>query len=159
VTGRADGPRRVAFVIPHPYVDALACFREPIRMLADEGWAIDLYTGSSPVHPAPFFGRENVRLVPVVMSRRGAIDLVGRLVSRRPRYRFIVTVPQWGLHYSAIASRLAGIPMCCISDELMAEREATTAGEREWKRRATRPSALSLDDRTQPGAAVHPRGE
>jgi hypothetical protein len=72
------------------------------------------------------------------MSRRGAIDLVGRLVSRRPRYRFIVTVPQWGLHYSAIASRLAGIPMCCISDELMAEREATTAEEREWKKRERR---------------------
>jgi len=138
VTGRPDGPRRVAFVIPHPYVDALACFREPIRLLADEGWAIDLYTGSSPVHPAPFFGKENVRLVPVVMSRRGAIDLVGRLVSRRPRYRFIVTVPQWGLHYSAIASRLAGIPMCCISDELMAEREATTSEEREWKKRERR---------------------
>ncbi len=130
--------RAVAFVIPHPYVDALACFREPIRFLADEGWAVDLYTGFSPLHPAPFFGRESVRLVPVVMSRFGAIELVKRLVCRRPRYRFIVTVPQWGLHYSAIASRLAGIPMCCISDELMTEEEATTAEERAWKERERR---------------------
>ena len=56
--------RAVAFVIPHPYVDALACFREPIRLLADEGWEIDLYTSFSPVHPAPFFGRENVSARP-----------------------------------------------------------------------------------------------
>ena len=25
----SNGSRTVAFVIPHPYVDALACFREP----------------------------------------------------------------------------------------------------------------------------------
>src|SRR5262245_20291094 len=45
MVGLPDGSRGVAFVIPHPYVDALACFREPIRLLADEGWEIDLYTG------------------------------------------------------------------------------------------------------------------
>ena len=138
VTGRTDDPRRLAFVIPHPYVDALACFREPIRLLADEGWAIDLYTGFSPVHPAPFFGRESVRLVPVVMSRLGAIDLVRRLVFHRPKYRFIVTVPQWGLHYGAIASRLSGIPMGCISDELRTALEATTPEQRKWKARERR---------------------
>lgn len=130
--------RHVAFVIPHPYVDALACFREPIRLLAEEGWAVDLYTGVSPVHPAPFFGRENVRLIPVVMSRSGAVDLVRRLVCHRPKYLWLVTVPQWGLHYSAVASRLSGIPMGCISDELKAESEATTAEQRRWKGRERR---------------------
>ena len=88
VTGAADGERRAAFVIPHPYVDALACFREPIRLLAEEGWEVDLYTAFSPFHPAPFFGRENVRLIPVVISRSGAVDLVRRLVCHRPKYRW-----------------------------------------------------------------------
>jgi hypothetical protein len=130
--------KAVAFVIPHPYVDALACFREPIRVLADEGWQVDLYTALSPIHPAPFFGRENVRLIPVVMSRSGAVDLVTRLVVRRPRYRAIVTVPQWGLHYGAVASRLTGIPLGCISDELKTDAEAQTDDQRVWKERERR---------------------
>jgi len=138
VTGATGGGRRVAFVIPHPYVDALACFREPIRMLADQGWVVDLYTGFSPMHPPPFFGRENVRLIPVVMSRSGAVALIRRLVCRRPRYRWLVTVPQWGLHYGAVASRVAGIPMGCISDELKTESEAVTGEQREWKQRERR---------------------
>ena len=138
VTGVADGERRAAFVIPHPYVDALACFREPIRLLAEEGWAVDLYTAFSPFHPAPFFGRANVRLIPVVISRTGAVDLVRRLVCHRPKYRWLVTVPQWGLHYGAMASRLSGIPMGCISDELKTELEATTTEQRDWKERERR---------------------
>jgi hypothetical protein len=138
MTALATAPRRVAFVIPHPYVDALACFREPIRLLAEEGWDVDLYTGFSTIHPAPFFGRDNVRLIPVVMSRGGAIDLVRRLVCRRPKYRVIVTIPQWGLYYCAVASRLSGVPMGCISDELTAESEATTSEQRVWKERERR---------------------
>lgn len=138
VTGVADGERCAAFLIPHPYVDALACFREPIRLLAEEGWAVDLYTAVSPLHPAPFFGRANVRLIPVVMSRAGAVDLVRRLVCHRPKYRWLVTVPQWGLHYGAMASRLSGIPMGCISDELKTESEAKTPEQLDWKRRERR---------------------
>jgi hypothetical protein len=133
-----DPPRAVAFLIPHPYVDALACFREPIRALADAGWDVDLYTSLSPVHPTPFFGRENVRIIPIVMSRVGAIALITRLVGRRPKYRWLVTVPQWGLHYGAVASRVAGIPMGCISDELKTESEALTSGQRDWKERERR---------------------
>jgi hypothetical protein len=128
----------VAFVIPHPYVDALACFREPIKYLADRGWTVDLYTTLSPAHPAPCFGRDHVRLARLEISRRGAIDLVARLALHRPKYRFIVTVPQWGLHYSSLAARMAGIPMGCISDELKAEAEATTAGQKRWKDRERR---------------------
>jgi hypothetical protein len=90
------------------------------------------------VHPAPFFGRENVRLIPMTVTRAGAIELVARLATRRPKYRWLVTVPQWGLHYSAVASRLAGIPMGCISDELRAGAEAATAEERAWKTRERR---------------------
>lgn len=107
-------------------------------MLAEEGWEVDLYTGLSPIHPAPFFGRENVRLIPVVVSRTGAIDLVRRLVCRRPKYRWLVTVPQWGLHYAAIAASLARVPLVCISDELTPESEAASAEQHNWKRRERR---------------------
>jgi hypothetical protein len=131
----------VAFVIPHPYVDALACFREPIGYLADAGWHVDLFTTLSPMHPAPFFGRESVRLVPLEMSRGGALTLVKQLVTRRPKYRAIVTVPQWGLHYCAIAARLGGIVLGCISDELRIEGEARSDAERRWKERERRAHA------------------
>jgi hypothetical protein len=130
--------RSAAFVIPHPYVDALACFREPIKQLADEGWRIDLYTTLSPVHPVPFFGRDSVRVIPLEMSRLGAIDLVRRLATARPRYRYIVTVPQWGLHYCGIAARLGAIPMACISDELRSDAEASTPQQKRWKARERR---------------------
>lgn len=130
--------RGVAFVVPHPYVDALACFREPIAYLADAGWTVDLFTTLSPMHPTPFFGRENVRVVPTEMSRRGALSLVAQLVTRRPAYRAIVSVPQWGLHYGAKAARAAGIPLGCISDEIRTEAEAATDEQRRWKERERR---------------------
>jgi hypothetical protein len=128
----------VAFVIPHPYVDALACFREPIKYLAAEGWCVDLYTPRSAAHPAPQFDRPNVRLLPLDVSRRGVVSLVSRLVMHSPRYRSVVTVPQWGLHYSAVAARIAGLPLGCISDELKAAAEATTAQQQRWKVRERR---------------------
>lgn len=134
----AASARSAAFVIPHPYVDALACFREPIRYLACAGWQIDLYTALSPMHPVPFFGHEGIRIVPLSITRAGAIDLVRRLILRRPKYDYLVTVPQWGLHYSAVASRLSGVPMGCISDELKAAAEAKTDLERLWKSRERR---------------------
>jgi hypothetical protein len=130
--------RSAAFVIPHPYVDALACFREPILYLADEGWTVDLFTTLSPLHPSPFFGREHVRVIPLAVSPAGALGLLGRLTCRRPRYDVLVTVPQWGLHYGAMAARAAGIPMGCISDEIFAASEAATAGQRHWKARERR---------------------
>jgi hypothetical protein len=83
----------VAFVIPHPYVDALACFRQPIAALADGGWHVDLYTRLSPLHPLPFFGRPNVHVKPFEMTRAGAVGLVSALAMRRPKYRWLVTVP------------------------------------------------------------------
>jgi hypothetical protein len=128
----------IAFVIPHPYVDALACFREPIRRLADEGWRVDLYTALSPAHPAPFFGRDEIRLVPIETTRAGVIALVAALVRRRPKYRWIVTVPQWGLHYAGLAGRLAGIAVGCISDELKAQSEARTPMQKRWAARERR---------------------
>jgi hypothetical protein len=133
-----SGPGALAFVIPHPYVDALACFREPIRYLAEHGWHVDLYTSLSPAHPAPFFGSDRIHLVPIEMTRAGAVALIARLTLRRPKYRWIITVPQWGLHYAGTAARLAGIPMGCISDELKAETEATSDEKRRWKARERR---------------------
>ena len=110
--------RAAAFVISHPYVDALACFREPILRLAEEGWDVDLYTSLSSLHPPPAFGVENVTLVPLTMSKAGAAGLIARLAARRPRYDWLFTVPQWSLHYASVAASLAGIPMVCLSDEL-----------------------------------------
>ena len=130
--------RHAAFVIPHPYVDALACFREPIKRLAKEGWEVDLYTTLSPVHPPPAFNRQNVRLRPIEMTRSGALRLVAQLVSRRPKYDWLFTVPQWSMHYGGIASSLAKIPMVCISDELKTEAEATSGALSRWKRREQR---------------------
>jgi hypothetical protein len=128
-------PPSVAFVIPHPYVDALACFREPINYLAAAGWQVDLHTMLSPLHPVPFFGRPNVRLIPLEMTPSGAIALVSRLALRRPSYDWIVSVPQWALHYASLAARFAGIPMGCISDELRSDAEAATDEQRGWRAR------------------------
>jgi hypothetical protein len=138
VTARPTRTRRAAFVIPHPYVDALACFREPIKRLADEGWQVELFTTLSPMHPAPAFNRENVRLVPIEMTRLGAVRLVAELVRTRPKYDWLFAVPQWSLHYTSLAASLANIPMVCISDELKAEEEATSDVLKRWKHRERR---------------------
>lgn len=154
--GLADQPLRrvgtgrdphIAFVISHPYVDALACFREPIKLLAERGWQVDLYTTLSPEHPAPSFHRANVRLRPMEMTRAGALRMMWQLLTHRPRYRWIFAIPQWSLHYAGMAARLARIPMACISDELIAEAELSTAEERKWKgreRRAHQRCALTI---------------
>jgi hypothetical protein len=127
--------RRVAFVIPHPYVDALACFRAPVLWLSDHGWRVDLYTTLSAEHPAPYFGRDGVTLVPIRQSRRGVINLLTRLVTARPKYRAIVTVPQWALHYCTKAAKIAATPIGCISDELKSDAEATGEEARRWRAR------------------------
>src|SRR5690349_8865209 len=100
------GDRRVAFVVPHPYVDALACFRAPRLWLSERGWRVDLYPTLSAEHPAPFFDRDTVTLVPIQQSRRGVIGLLRRLATASPAYRAIVTVPQWALHYCIKAAKL-----------------------------------------------------
>ena len=128
-------PREAAFVIPHPYVDSLACFREPIRAMARAGWRIDLFTPPSSSHPPPVFEEEGVRVRALEVSPAGTARLMTALATHRPRYRWIVTVPQWALHYAGIAASLARIPMVCISDEMSAEAEALTAAQRRWKRR------------------------
>lgn len=135
---RAAAGRRVAFVIPHPYIDALPCFREPIARLARDGWSVDVYTRLSPNHPAPWFDAENVRLIPCEVTRSGAVALVGRLALRRPRYDWIFAVPQWSLHYAAKAAALARIPLACLSDELTAQAEAATQEQKRWKERERR---------------------
>lgn len=127
--------RCAAFVIPHPYVDAIACFREPIKRLAADGWQVDLYTTLSPIHPPPVFTTENVHLVPVEVSRSGVLRLIAQLAWHRPRYDWIFAVPQWGLHYAGIAASLVGIPMVCLSDELKTDAEASTPVLKRWRRR------------------------
>ena len=139
--------RHVAFVIHHAYVDALACFREPIKALADDGWNVDLYTTLSSFHAVPNFHRENVRLLPIEVSRAGVVCLMVRLVTHRPKYSWIFSVPQWSLYYAGLASRLAKIPMVCISDELIAEAELVTPEQKKWKareRRAHRKCTLTI---------------
>lgn len=130
--------REAAFVIPHPYVDSLACFREPIRAMAQAGWRIDLFTVPSSIHPPPVFGTENVRVRPLELTRGGTARLIAALVAHRPRYQWIVAVPQWSLYYAGLAASLARIPLVCISDEMSAEAEATTDQQRRWKRRERR---------------------
>lgn len=128
----------VAFVVSHAYVDALACFREPIKHLADRGWRVDLYTMLAPSHAAPNFQRTNVRLYPVAQTRFGSLKLFLQLLTRRPRYRAIFTVPQWSLHITRLAAALRGVPVVYISDEIIVEEELGTAAERSRKRKERR---------------------
>jgi hypothetical protein len=139
--------RHAAFVIPHPYVDALACFREPIKRLADEGWHIDLFTMLSPQHMPPAFNRDKVRLIPVELTGAGALSLIARILLHRPRYKWLFAVPQWSLYYAGYAARMARIPVICISDELTAESEALTDENKRWKvreRRAHQACAMTI---------------
>jgi hypothetical protein len=124
-----------AFVIPQPYVDSLACFREPIRAMAQAGWRIDLFTVPSAIHPPPVFDNENVRVRRLELTRSGTARLIAALVTHRPRYQWIFAVPQWSLHYAGLAASLARIPLVCISDEMAVESEAMTDSQRRWKRR------------------------
>ena len=139
--------RAAAFVIPQPYVDSLACFREPIRAMANAGWSIDLFTMPSAIHPPPMFGNELVRVHPLEMTRGGTLRLLSALALRRPRYDWIFSVPQWGLHYAGLAASVAGVPLACISDEIAVEAEAADRTQRRWKereRRAHRRCALTI---------------
>ena len=131
----------VAFVVEHPYVDALACFREAIKLLADSGWRVDLYTRLTSQHQAPSFERDLVRLIPISMTPRGALELVAALSMRRTPYDAIFTVPQWSLHYSVVGARLRGTPVIYISDEIIAEDELGTAEARARKARERRDHA------------------
>lgn len=130
--------RAVAFVVSHPYIDALACFREPIKALADAGWDVDVYTGIEPSHSIPNFHRDNVRLIRCVLSRSGVVRLLTQLLMHRPRYAAILTIPQWSLHYAGLAARLLNIPVGVISDELSADAELTTRVQHDWKKRERR---------------------
>jgi hypothetical protein len=132
------GAREVAFVIPHPYVDALACFREPIRAIAQAGWRVDLFTVPSSNHPPPVFDSENVRVRPIELTRGATVHLIAALLAHRPRYQWIFAVPQWSLHYAGLAASLARIPLVCISDEIAVEAEALTDSQRQWKSRERR---------------------
>jgi glycosyl transferase family 4 len=128
--------KRAAFVVPHPYVDALACFREPVKRLAAENWQVDLFTTLSPVHPAPAFASPRVNIVAIAMTKTGAARLVARLIAGG--YDWIFAVPQWALHYATLAASAGRVPVVCISDELTADREATTALQQQWRRRERR---------------------
>ena len=130
--------KSIAFVVSHPYVDAVACFREPIRALADAGWQVDLYTRVSPMHGAPIFPHPRVRLVPIDVSLSSTVALVAGLVRQRPRYQWIVAPPQWSLHHASRAAKLIGAGLVCISDELMTEAQAITPAQKKWKARERR---------------------
>ncbi len=125
----------VAFVIPNPFTDTLACFREPIRRLAGEGWEVDVYTFLMPGHSYPCFTESNIRIQPLEMNGWGLVSLAKRLWAKTPKYRWLFTVPQWGLHYGRIIASLAGIPMVCISDEFYAQSDAKTPNQLKWKER------------------------
>jgi hypothetical protein len=108
----------VAFVIEHAYVDALACFREAIKAFAAHGYHVDVYTQLSPWHPSPTFVDPMIRLIPLSITYGGTARLMLQLVTRRPRYTAVFTVPQWSLHHAAMATRLTDTPLVYISDEL-----------------------------------------
>jgi len=139
--------RAIAFVIEHAYVDALACFREPIRFFAARGDHVDVYLRMTPSHPVPYFADAHVRLIPLDVTPAGAARLVRRLVAHQPRYAIIFTVPQWSLHWSVAAARLTGSPVAYISDELIETDAASTESALKWKareRRAHRRCAFSV---------------
>ncbi len=134
----ASGPLHVAFVIEHAYVDALACFREPIKALAARGAHVDVYTRLTPTHPAPVFASPRVRVIPVDITYSGAAALAARLATHRPRYAVVLAAPQWGLHWAVRASAVTGAPVGYISDELIIDSELTTSAQRRWKMRERR---------------------
>lgn len=135
--GVTAGERRrsVAFVIEHAYVDALACFREPIRALADAGWEVDVLFGMSRTHPVPSFQHPRIQLIPIDRSRAGAVALTARLVARGRSYDAIFTVPQWSLWVTTQAARVTGAPVVCIQDEIRTDADATTPSQRRWRER------------------------
>ena len=119
----------VAFVIEHAYVDALACFREPIKAFAARGYGVDVYLRLSPWHPMPIFMSPRIRLIPLEVSYAGSLKLIAHLIARRPRYAVVFAVPQWSLHVAMLAARVSGAPVAYISDELR------TTGKRARERR------------------------
>jgi hypothetical protein len=123
--------RSIAFVIEHAYVDALACFREPIKWFAARGDQVDVYLRFTTTHPVPNFLDPRIRLIPLDVTVGGAARLVQQLVTHRPRYAVIFTVPQWSLHWSSVAARMTGTPVAYISDELIVD-------EGKWKTRERR---------------------
>jgi hypothetical protein len=128
----------VAFVIEHAYVDALACFREPIKAFAARGAHVDVYTRLTTSHPVPTFSNPRIRVIPLDVSYGGAIRLVARLAAHRPRYAVVLAAPQWGLYWAVAASTMSRAPIAYISDELIIDSELTTAGQRRWKARERR---------------------
>lgn len=133
--------RHIAFVIEHAYVDALACFREPIKAFAARGHRVDVYTRVTATHPMPAFADPRVRLIPLDVSYPGAARLVARLASHRPRYSLLLTVPQWSLRCAVMAGALSAVPVAYISDELIVDEELTTDAQRRWKARERRSHA------------------
>ncbi len=136
----------VAFVIEHPYIDALACFREPIKALAARGYRVDVYTRITAWHPVPTFTNRNIRIIAIDVSYTGTGALVSRLVTRRPRYAVIFTVPQWSLHWTTVASHVTGTPIAYISDEIRTDETRQKARERHEHQQCAFTIALS-DDR------------
>ncbi|HZS59611.1 MAG TPA: hypothetical protein VFA43_10100 [Gemmatimonadaceae bacterium] len=135
----------VAFVIEHPYIDALACFREPIKALADRGYNVDVYLRFTAWHPVPTFTSPRIRFIPIDLTYPGAAELVTRLIVRRPRYAVMFTVPQWSLHWTTVASRITGTPVAYISDELRTDETRQKARERREHQRCAFTVALSED--------------
>ena len=132
------GPLYIAFVIEHAYVDALACFREPIKAFAARGAHVDVYTRLTATHPAPAFANPRIRMIPIDITYPGAVALGARLAMHRPRYAAVLAAPQWGLHWAVRAASFSGAPVGYISDELIVDSELTTSAQRRWKMRERR---------------------
>jgi hypothetical protein len=135
--------RSIAFVIEHAYVDALACFREPIKWFAARGDRVDVFMRMTPFHPVPTFVDPGVRLIPLEVTVRGAARLVAQLVAHRPRYDIIFTCPQWSLYWATTAARVTGTPVAYISDELIVDEGKWKTREREAHKRCAFTIALS----------------
>ena len=72
------------------------------------------------------------------MTAIGTVQMIAKIVRHSPRYRWLFAPPQWSLHYAAIAARLGGIGLACISDELTSDAEAVTPAEKQWRARERR---------------------
>jgi hypothetical protein len=131
----------VAFVIEHPYVDALACFREPIKALAARGYGVDVYLRFTAWHPVPTFTDRNIRFIPLNVTHLGTAALLSQLISRR--YVIVFTVPQWSLHWTTVASRITRTPVAYISDEFRTDETRQKARERREHQQCAFTIALS----------------
>ena len=113
----------------------MACFREPIAAMAARGWGVDVYTSYQAFHPIPYFDNPSIRLFFFGSTCFDYLKLVKKIIFRKPRYDWIVAVPQHSLYYAALAAKISGTKLACLSDEIYDSRQTAGRIEKKWKSR------------------------